>query len=83
MGIQFPIPTAYDMMGFVRSMNTARKIALIATVVRGRGDTTSRVLIIDLALEKVLSAPTHIRKGNTVERRSEEESASGLAKQRL
>ena len=84
-GIQFPIPTAYDMMGFVRSMNTARKIALIATVVRGRGDddATPRVLIVDLALEKVLTAPTHIRKRNTVERRLEEESASELAKQRL
>ena len=84
-GIQFPIPTAYDMMGFVRSMNTARKIALIATVVRGRGrgDTTPRVSIVDLALEKVLTAPTHIRNGNTVERRSEEESIIGLAKQRL
>jgi len=82
-GIQFPIQTAYDMMGFVRSMNTARKIALIATVVRGRGDATPRVLIVDLALEKVLTAPTHIRKGNTIERRSEEESASELAKQRL
>jgi len=83
-GIHFPIPTAYDMMGFVRSMNTARKIALIATVVRENGDgATPRVLIVDLALEKVLTAPTHIRKGNTVERRSEEESASGLAKQRL
>lgn len=35
-GIQFPIPTAYDMYGFVRSMNTARKIALLATVVRVR-----------------------------------------------
>jgi len=83
-GIHFPIPTAYDMMGFVRSMNTARKIALIATVVRENGDgATPRVLIVDLALEKVLTAPTHIRKGNTIERRSEEESASELAKQRL
>ena len=80
---QLPIPTAYDLMGFVRSMNTARKIALIATVVRSGEDATPRVLIVDLALEKVLTAPTHIRKGNTVERRSEEESASGLAKQRL
>lgn len=62
-------------------MNTARKIALVATVVRDESDGgLARVLIVDLALEKVLTAPTHIRKGNTAKRRSEEETASGLAK---
>mmetsp|Transcript_21248 Transcript_21248/g.46114 ORF Transcript_21248/g.46114 Transcript_21248/m.46114 type:complete len:303 (+) Transcript_21248:933-1841(+) len=84
---KFPIPSTYDMAGFVRTMNTARKIALVATVVRGRDDDTTgknsgvaRVVMVDLALEKVLSAPTHIRKGNTIKRRSEEEAASGLAR---
>jgi hypothetical protein len=96
---QLPIPSAYDMAGFVRTMNSARKIALLATVVRDVDDgggndvdnspprsmaTTSkptyRIAIVDLALEKVLSAPTHVRKGNTKKRRSEEDAANGLAK---
>ena len=60
---QLPIPTAYDMTGFTRTMNTARKIALVATVVRettredeGSDDitVTNRVAIVDLTLKKVL-----------------------------
>ncbi|KAL7543745.1 hypothetical protein ACHAWF_007451 [Thalassiosira exigua] len=74
----FPTPTAYDLTGFVRTMNTARKLALVATVVRDSN--TARVAVVDLALEKVLTAYTHIRKGNTTKRRSEEDAASGLAK---
>ncbi|KAL9182360.1 hypothetical protein ACHAXT_013012 [Thalassiosira profunda] len=73
-----PIPTAYDMAGYVRTMNTARKMALVATV--ARDGNAARVAIVDLALEKVLEAPTHVRKGNTEKRRSEEEAASGLSK---
>ena len=62
---KFPIPSAYDMTGFVRTMNTARKLALIATVVKGEGEEgTARVLIVDLALEKVLSVSTHKKKGS-------------------
>jgi tRNA splicing endonuclease len=78
---KFPIPSAYDMTGFVRTMNTARKLALIATVAKdeGEGD-TARVLIVDLALEKVLSVPTHKKKGSTEKRKSEIETSSGLAK---
>jgi hypothetical protein len=34
--MRIPVPTAYDMSGFVRTMNTARKIALVAMVVRDR-----------------------------------------------
>jgi hypothetical protein len=99
---QLPIPSAYDMAGFVRTMNSARKIALLATVVRDVDDgggngvdnsppktmaTTSkptyRIAIVDLALEKVLSAPTHVRKGNTKKRRSEEDAANGLVKRKV
>ncbi len=107
-----PIPSAYDMAGFVRTMNSARKIALLATVVReevqheedhgegGEDDANSspqpprmmtttsskpsyRIAIVDLALEKVLTAPTHIRKGNTNKRRSEDDAANGLAKRKF
>ncbi len=101
---QLPIPSAYDMAGFVRTMNSARKIALLATVVRegeerdgddcgGDDDANSpprmmtskpsyRIALVDLALEKVLTAPTHVRKGNTNKRRSEDDAANGLAKQK-
>lgn len=59
-----PIPSAYDLAGYVRCLNTAGKLALIATVVRikqGERD-IFKVAVVDLALEKVLSAPTHKRK---------------------
>jgi len=100
---QLPVPSAYDMAGFVRTMNSARKIALLATVIRdedvvGVDDyvdnspprttattlkPTYRIAIVDLALEKVLTAPTHVRKGNTTKRRSEEDAANGLAKRKV
>jgi hypothetical protein len=94
---QFPTPSAYDLTGFVRTMNTARKIALVAMVVRGggrggsdRGDggddamaqPNTRIAIVDLALEKVLTALAHVRKGSTMKRRTEEDAASGLARKR-
>lgn len=105
---ELPMPSAYDMTGFVRTMNTARKIALIAVVVTiedeqhgnddntgekddkkedttiktPRNNTIRRIAIVDLALEKVLTAHAHIRKGNTAKRRTEEDAASGLAKKR-
>lgn len=77
----YPIPSAYDMSGFVRSMNTARKLALIATVVKDeeKGG-TDRVLIVDLALEKVLDAPTHMKKGVTEKRKSVRDTSIGLSK---
>lgn len=69
---KFPIPSAYDMTGFVRMMNTARKLALIATVTKDESEgNTARVLIVDLALEKVLTVPTHQKKGSTEKRKSE------------
>jgi hypothetical protein len=106
---ELPMPSAYDMTGFVRTMNTARKIALIAmvvttiedddnttgnkddkeeeedapTIMTPRNNTTiRRIAIVDLALEKVLTAHAHIRKGNTAKRRTEEDAVSGLAKKR-
>lgn len=77
----YPIPSAYDMSGFVRSMNTARKLALIATVVKDEEEGgTDRILIVDLALEKVLDAPTHIKKGVTEKRKSVRDTSIGLSK---
>jgi hypothetical protein len=45
-------------------LNTAGKLALIATVIRNKHENgyDYRVAIVDLALEKILSAPTHLRK---------------------
>ena len=69
-GHKFPLPSAYDLHGFVRAMNTARKLALIATVVRSNANPRmGRIAIVDLALEAVLTAPVHIKKGNTDKRR--------------
>ena len=68
---ELPLPTAYTMAGYVRCLNTAGKLALIATVVRDRDDTKSlyRICFVDLALEKILSAPTHQRRARTKVRR--------------
>lgn len=50
---QLPVPTPYDLTGYVRCLNTAGKLALLATVeTDGLG---VRVAIVDLALEKILS----------------------------
>lgn len=61
----FPAPSPYDLYGYVRGLNTAGKLALLATVCRTtdrtKKETTSKVLFVDLALEKILSAPTHQR----------------------
>jgi tRNA splicing endonuclease len=77
----YPIPSAYDMAGFVRSMNTARKLALIATVVKDEEEGgTDRVLVVDLALEKILDAPTHMKKGVTEKRKSVRDTSIGLSK---
>jgi hypothetical protein len=68
---ELPLPKAYTMAGYVRCLNTAGKLALIATVVRDRDDTKSlyRICFVDLALEKILSAPTHQRRARTKVRR--------------
>ena len=60
--VSLPLPSSYDLAGYVRCLNTAGKLALLATVVRSEGDTKPKVAIVDLALEKVLSAPTHKKK---------------------
>lgn len=48
---RFPLPTAYDMAGYVRCMNTAGKLALIATVRREKE--FDSVAIVDLTLQRV------------------------------
>ena len=60
--VSLPLPSSYDLAGYVRCLNTAGKLALLATVVRREGHTKPKVAIVDLALEKVLSAPTHKKK---------------------
>lgn len=51
---KFPLPRAYDLAGYVRCLNTAGKLALLATVVPARDDDKGySIAIIDLALEKV------------------------------
>jgi hypothetical protein len=82
--VNFPLPTPYDLTGFVRALNTAGKLALIALVMKVEGvagGSTSdaptatatgnnvtdkndeyRVAIVDLVLEKVLTAQAHVRK---------------------
>lgn len=62
--VKFSLPTAYDLQGYVRGLNTAGKLALLATVI------DKRVLVVDLALEKILSAPTHKRKRSTEARKA-------------
>jgi hypothetical protein len=86
----WPIPSAYDMAGYVRCLNTAGKLALLATVVRDKSDSSTTtdknsnqpqvppcVAIVDLALEKVLTAPTHQRRARKNPRR---EAGQHLAK---
>jgi hypothetical protein len=58
---KLPIPSAYDMTGYVRGLNTAGKLALLATVVRD--GSTNRVAIVDLALEKVADTTFSRRSG--------------------
>jgi len=63
----FPIPTPYDLSGFVRVLNTAGKLALLAMVAQSdQVDNVGRkkihVLFVDLALEKVVTAHAHVRK---------------------
>ena len=43
-------PSAYDIMGYVRGLNTAGKLALIATV----SLPTQSIVIVDLVLEKII-----------------------------
>ncbi len=61
--VELPLPTAYSLTGFVRCLNTAGKLALLATVDEvtdpnesniESGKTRYRVAFVDVALEKVL-----------------------------
>ncbi|KAG7356139.1 tRNA intron endonuclease [Nitzschia inconspicua] len=64
-----PFPSAYALNSYVRCLNTAGKLALLATVVPSMTAATEKepsrpeyqVLLVDVALEKVLEAPTHMR----------------------
>jgi hypothetical protein len=57
-----PLPTAYDMAGYVRCLNTAGKLSLLATVVKDDTTNKRRVALVDLALEKILQ--TSSRRSN-------------------
>ena len=47
----------YDLAGYVRGLNTAGKLALVAKV-----EADGKVALVDLALEKILTAPTHVKR---------------------
>ena len=68
-----PMPSPYDMTGYVRAMTSARKMALVATAVIDERTNSSRLAICELASEKILTAKTHIRKGHTEKRKAVEE----------
>lgn len=77
-----PLPSAYDLAGYVRGLNTAGKLALIATVVRTdqKNDAPLRVAYVDLALEKILSAPTHQKKNSWQNQTARREIGKNLSK---
>ena len=71
---EFPLLSTFELSGFVRVLNTAGKLALLALVRieeiehkqmngghRSKRQRVCKVSIIDLALEKVLTAPSHSR----------------------
>ena len=60
----------------------AEEDATMTTPMKSSSSNVRRIAIVDLALEKVLTAHAHVRKGNTAKRRTEEDAASGLAKKR-
>lgn len=62
------LPSAYDLSGFVRGLNTAAKLALLATVLVD-GD-VHRVAVVDLALEKVLPVGKNKRAGPSLSKLS-------------
>lgn len=53
-------PRAYDLHGYVRCLNTAGKLSLLAKVDR-QGE-CAKVAFVDLALEKILTAPRHAKR---------------------
>jgi hypothetical protein len=68
---ELPIPSAYSLSGYVRCLNTAGKFALLATVVKDtdKEKPVYRVAFVDMALEKVLTAPTHKKRSRTQKRK--------------
>jgi hypothetical protein len=81
-----PLPTAYSLAGYVRCLNTAGKLAILATIVRddvtddadaNNREILYRIAFVDVALEKILSAPTHQKRARTRKRR---DVAKNLAK---
>ena len=62
------LPCPYDLAGMVRGLNTAGKLALLCFV--SSEETPRKIAFIDLALEKILTAPTH-RKRSRIEKRKE------------
>lgn len=56
-----PLPTPYDLTGFVRCLNTAGKLALLATVQHDEAG-VAHIAVVDLALEKILSENKRKRK---------------------
>jgi hypothetical protein len=70
---RLPLPTAYSLSGYVRCLNTAGKLALLATVLREPRDDGKtilyRIALVDVALEKILTAPTHHKRARTQVRR--------------
>ena len=61
-GGELPLPTTYSLAAYVRCLNKAGKLALLATVVRDQSDegkSLYRIALVDVALEKILAAPTH------------------------
>lgn len=70
-GSDMPIQSAFNLSGFVRCLNTAGKFALLATVFRDERSEIPlyRLAFVDIALEKVLTAPTHKKRARTQKRR--------------
>ena len=74
---KLPLPSSYDMAGYVRCLNTAGKLALLATV--EYDESSVRVAFVDLALEKILSETQQQSRKTTKARR---EMGKNLAKHR-
>jgi hypothetical protein len=56
------LPRSYDLHGYVRCLNTAGKLSLLAKVDRSDDGSAARVAFVDLALEKILTAPRHAKR---------------------
>lgn len=66
--VELPLPTAYSLTGFVRCLNTAGKLALLATVDEVTDENEKkryRVAIVDVALEKVLDVHKRKNRGRS------------------